>query len=812
MSATRTKTAMAAAIAAAAMMTTMLTMETIGATTSSSGTQPTTTSTTRIHHRRRHRRRRHDVAALVIHHRRRPSSSSSSLSTPSTTTTTTTTTWPRPTTTVVRFTPSSSMTTTTTTSSMTSYHERRTTTTAAAGSGDGDGRAASADARRGKEGEPASRRKGGGGGVGGEGRGMRRRRNIMPAVSDAGGGRDDAFGDFDYDDYDDGDYYFRGNDDRTSRLNHYYRAGRPGLVRTNDSRHPPPSTFFSRKSIDDVIVSRRARDDDFGEDFRRLCAAANIYRPSRVQSLAWPSLLRGESCVVADQTGSGKTLAYLLPLLARMMRADRDRDHDHDGGGRKKTRRRIRRGGGGRSDGGRPRVVILAPTAELADQIHAVCVYLSEGLKTSSSLSLSSSSSSSSLSSSSSSSSPASWTFRSFVTTAAGSRVTNIRDQIRLLRSMSVDVLISTPGRLATILRTRNSGLDLGDVGALVLDEVDFLMVDKTFGPQLRAVGAAVRQDDGGRGGGGGGGGGGGVVDDDPKDDDDVDVVAGTQFVFVTATLPTDVLDAIRAEVPNVTELRGPGLHRITPAVQQTLVDVSVPSTMNRDQRACFDLKVRELLKALRGRRCDRTLVFCNTVETCRDVENALKRDDRGGKRSRVWAYHNALSPDNRLRNLHAFSSSPSREEDNERGGAYAEGVLVCTDRAARGVDFESNPVDHVVLFDFPKDPAEYVRRVGRTARAGRAGASTVFAYGWQLPIARQIMGLGGGGDKDGKGGGKSKGNAKLEGFTMMKSDDGWDNEMNDKEDEYNVKGGARKRKDTVGTAARNEETNEEDE
>ena len=49
----------------------------------------------------------------------------------------------------------------------------------------------------------------------------------------------------------------------------------------------------------------------------------------------------------------------------------------------------------------------------------------------------------------------------------------------------------------------------------------------------------------------------------------------------------------------------------------------------------------------------------------------------------------------------------------------YAESVLVCTDRAARGVDFESNPVDHVILFDFPKDPAEYVRRVGRTARAG---------------------------------------------------------------------------------------------
>ena len=59
----------------------------------------------------------------------------------------------------------------------------------------------------------------------------------------------------------------------------------------------------------------------------------------------------------------------------------------------------------------------------------------------------------------------------------------------------------------------------------------------------------------------------------------------------------------------------------------------------------------------------------------------------------------------------------------------------------ASGVDFGGVNVDHVIIFDFPKDPAEYIRRVGRTARAGRTGLCTVFAYGWQLPIARQIMG-----------------------------------------------------------------------
>jgi len=77
----------------------------------------------------------------------------------------------------------------------------------------------------------------------------------------------------------------------------------------------------------------------------------------------------------------------------------------------------------------------------------------------------------------------------------------------------------------------------------------------------------------------------------------------------------------------------------------------------------------------------------------------------------------------------------------NNDGNEGVDYILICTDRAARGVDFDEAPVDHVVVFDFPKDPAEYIRRVGRSARAGRTGTSTVFAYGWQLPIARSVMG-----------------------------------------------------------------------
>jgi superfamily II DNA/RNA helicase len=177
-------------------------------------------------------------------------------------------------------------------------------------------------------------------------------------------------------------------------------------------------------------------------------------------------------------------------------------------------------------------------------------------------------------------------------------------------------------------------------------------------------------------------------------------------------------------------------------------------------------------------------------------VENLLTRQDRKSKLYKVFPYHNAMTPESRNRNLSLFSkgsshlgtdtkndeSDDSNNNDNARttgrssssrsrdisssrsgGGGGGDGgggdmsssrrskaatsaeadvdcILVCTDRAARGVDFEAAPVDHVVLFDFPKDPAEYVRRVGRVARAGRSGICTVLAFGWQLPIARSVM------------------------------------------------------------------------
>ncbi|KAL0074441.1 P-loop containing nucleoside triphosphate hydrolase protein [Phycomyces blakesleeanus] len=52
-------------------------------------------------------------------------------------------------------------------------------------------------------------------------------------------------------------------------------------------------------------------------------------------------------------------------------------------------------------------------------------------------------------------------------------------------------------------------------------------------------------------------------------------------------------------------------------------------------------------------------------------------------------------------------------------------GVLLCTDVAARGLDLPN--VDRIVQYDPPSDMKDYVHRVGRTARLGKAGGATLF-------------------------------------------------------------------------------------
>jgi ATP-dependent RNA helicase RhlE len=86
---------------------------------------------------------------------------------------------------------------------------------------------------------------------------------------------------------------------------------------------------------------------------------------------------------------------------------------------------------------------------------------------------------------------------------------------------------------------------------------------------------------------------------------------------------------------------------------------------------------------------------------------------------------------------LHGNKSQPQRERVL---AAFRDGetrVLVATDIAARGIDVDG--ISHVVNYDVPNEPESYVHRIGRTARAGAAGAAISLVDHDEVPYLRSI-------------------------------------------------------------------------
>ncbi|KAL7142183.1 hypothetical protein ABFS83_08G107000 [Erythranthe nasuta] len=281
--------------------------------------------------------------------------------------------------------------------------------------------------------------------------------------------------------------------------------------------------------------------------------------------------------------------------------------------------------------------------------------------------------------------------FRSMVATGGFKQKT----QLESLKQ-EIDVLIATPGRFMYLVK--EGFLHLTDLKSAILDEVDILYNDEDFEIALQSL-----------------------LNTAP---------VTAQYLFVTATLPVDIYNELVEVFPDCKVLMGPGMHRTSPRLEEILVDCSGDENAERSPDTAFLNKKNALLRLVEGSPVTKTIVFCNKIETCRKVENALRRFDRQETRTKVLPFHAALEQQSRLANMEEFRSFPSTNISL---------FLVCTDRASRGIDFAG--VDHVVLFDFPRDPSEYVRRVGRTARgAGGVGKAFIFAVGKQVSLASRII------------------------------------------------------------------------
>jgi ATP-dependent RNA helicase RhlE len=113
------------------------------------------------------------------------------------------------------------------------------------------------------------------------------------------------------------------------------------------------------------------------------------------------------------------------------------------------------------------------------------------------------------------------------------------------------------------------------------------------------------------------------------------------------------------------------------------------------------------LIELLNGHRNDRALVFSRTKHGAERLMNTLERAGFA-----ATSIHGNKSQGQRDRAIAAFSDGSVR-------------VLVATDVAARGLDIPD--VGHVYNYDLPNVPENYVHRIGRTARAGKAGRAIAF-------------------------------------------------------------------------------------
>ncbi len=324
--------------------------------------------------------------------------------------------------------------------------------------------------------------------------------------------------------------------------------------------------------------------------------------PTPIQAQAIPIVLSGKDLMGGAQTGTGKTAAFTLPLLQRIL--------PFASASPSPARHPVR-------------VLMLAPTRELAIQVHESVRDYSKYVP-----------------------------IRSLC--AFGG--VDIKPQIEEIR-LGIEVLVATPGRLLDLVEQKC--LNFGQVQALVLDEAD-RMLDMGFIPDVtRIINLLPVQ---------------------------------RQSLLFSATFSEEIKKLADRM------LREPQLIEV--ARRNTVSE----TITHRVHPVAAEAKRALLVKLLKSSEVNQVLVFTRTkIET-----NRLARElQRAG--IAADSIHGDKSQQDRLKALEAFKDGTTL-------------VLVATDVAARGLDIDELP--HVINFEIPRTPEDYIHRIGRTGRAGKQGTA----------------------------------------------------------------------------------------
>lgn len=236
-------------------------------------------------------------------------------------------------------------------------------------------------------------------------------------------------------------------------------------------------------------------------------------------------------------------------------------------------------------------------------------------------------------------------------------------------------LVVATPGRLMDLMARH--AIRLNRVKMVVLDEAD-QMLDIGFRPAVEAIVSAVPPE--------------------------------RQTYLLSATMPKGVRELAQ------TYLRDPVDVRLIDAQDEATIPAAIRQTY---VMVDYERKPELLLKWLEREQPSRAIVFCRTKQGADWVGNMLRSEGQ-----RADAMHGDLSQAQRNRVLHAF-----------RTGRLT--TLVATDVVGRGIDVRG--VSHVINFDLPEDPANYIHRIGRTGRMGNDGAAVSFVVPDQSRLLDQI-------------------------------------------------------------------------
>ncbi len=226
----------------------------------------------------------------------------------------------------------------------------------------------------------------------------------------------------------------------------------------------------------------------------------------------------------------------------------------------------------------------------------------------------------------------------------------------------------------------RQGDVHLGKVEILVIDEADE-MLDMGFIPDIRQI----------------------VRSTPPR--------TKRQTMLFGATLTSDVTRLASQWTRDPVALEIDPEHVAVDAVDQVAYII--------DTRERFTV----LYNMITQQNLKRVLVFCNRRDQVRRLADRIRAQGIS-----CAALSGEIAQKKRIRTLEDFRSGNIR-------------VMVATDVAGRGIHIEG--ISHVVNYNLPLDPEDYVHRIGRTGRAGATGTSVSFATeheSFQIPTIEKYL------------------------------------------------------------------------